>query len=33
MIERDDNFPPLAELMTELDHARSLAEPLLRNAA
>ena len=33
MIERDDNFPPLAELMNELEHARSLAEPLLQNAA
>jgi uncharacterized protein len=33
MIERDDNFPPLSELMAELDHARALAEPLLRDAA
>ncbi|MBE1159327.1 DUF692 domain-containing protein [Dyella acidiphila] len=33
MIERDDNFPPLAELRAELEHARTLAEPLLRNAA
>jgi uncharacterized protein (UPF0276 family) len=33
MIERDDNFPPLAELMAELEHARQLAEPLLRDAA
>lgn len=33
MIERDDNFPPLAELMAELEHARSLAEPLLQAAA
>ena len=33
MIERDDNFPPLAELMAELEHARQLAEPLLQNAA
>ncbi|GAB2590957.1 DUF692 domain-containing protein [Dyella jejuensis] len=33
MIERDDHFPPLAELISELGHARALAEPLLRNAA
>ncbi len=25
MIERDDNIPPLAELVAELDHARQLA--------
>jgi uncharacterized protein len=25
MIERDDNFPPFAELMAELDHARAIA--------
>lgn len=28
MIERDDNIPPLAELLQELEHARSIAEPL-----
>lgn len=33
MIERDDNFPPLTELMAELEHARALAEPLLQDAA
>ncbi|MBM7128548.1 MNIO family bufferin maturase [Dyella mobilis] len=33
MIERDDNFPPLAELRAELEHARALAEPLLQAAA
>jgi uncharacterized protein (UPF0276 family) len=33
MIERDDNFPPLSELMAELEHARALAEPLLQDAA
>ncbi|GLQ88020.1 MNIO family bufferin maturase [Dyella flagellata] len=33
MIERDDHFPPLAELIAELEHARMLAEPLLRDAA
>ncbi|RUL74973.1 DUF692 domain-containing protein [Dyella choica] len=33
MIERDDHFPPLAELKAELEHARMLAEPLLRDAA
>jgi uncharacterized protein len=25
MIERDDNFPPFAELVAELDHARAIA--------
>ena len=25
MIERDDNIPPLAELVDELNHARSIA--------
>lgn len=29
MIERDDNIPPLAELLEELDHARRIAAPLL----
>src|SRR5208283_5831940 len=29
MIERDDNIPPLAELLWELDRCRALAEPLL----
>jgi uncharacterized protein len=33
MIERDDHFPPLAELKAELEHARMLAEPLLQDAA
>lgn len=34
MIERDDNIPPLAELVTELDHARAIGEAaLLRRAA
>ena len=33
MIERDDDFPPLSELVLELQHARALAEPLLRDAA
>lgn len=33
MIERDDNIPPLAELIAELDHARAIAEPILRAAA
>jgi uncharacterized protein (UPF0276 family) len=28
MIERDDNIPPLAELVDELDHARSIAAEL-----
>lgn len=29
MIERDDNMPPLAELLTELNHARRIAEHVL----
>lgn len=34
MIERDDNIPPLAELVGELDHARAVGEAaLLRRAA
>lgn len=33
MIERDDHFPPLPELIAELEHARTLAEPLLKEAA
>lgn len=34
MIERDDHIPPLAELVTELDHARAIGEAaLLRRAA
>jgi uncharacterized protein (UPF0276 family) len=33
MIERDDNIPPLADLIVELDHARAIAEPILRAAA
>lgn len=33
MIERDDHFPPWADLLAELAHARALAEPLLRDAA
>jgi uncharacterized protein (UPF0276 family) len=28
MIERDDNIPPLAELLAELEHARSIAEEI-----
>ena len=33
MIERDDHMPALIDLLSELDHARLLAEPLLRAAA
>jgi len=33
MIERDDHIPPLTELQAELNHARLLAMPLLREAA
>ena len=29
MIERDDNIPPLAEVVAELEHARSIARKLL----
>jgi uncharacterized protein len=29
MIERDADIPPLEEVVAELDHARSLAEPIL----
>ncbi|MBS0556793.1 MAG: DUF692 domain-containing protein [Proteobacteria bacterium] len=33
MIERDDNIPPLAELVAELDRARAIAAPILQAAA
>jgi uncharacterized protein len=33
MIERDDHIPPLHELLTELDHARAVADASLRSAA
>ena len=33
MIERDDNIPPLAILLQELDQARNIAEPILKAAA
>jgi len=33
MIERDDNIPPLATLLQELDRARNIAEPILKAAA
>jgi uncharacterized protein len=33
MIERDDNIPPLDELITELDRARSIASQVARDAA
>jgi uncharacterized protein len=33
MIERDDRIPPLAELLAELDVARSIAAPILQAAA
>lgn len=29
MIERDDNIPPLAELLQELDHARQISNKVL----
>lgn len=29
MVERDDNFPPFAELIAELDHARNIAGAIL----
>ena len=31
MIERDDNIPPLEELLTELDHARQIASAVALN--
>jgi len=33
MIERDDNIPPLAELLEELQVARDMARPYVRRAA
>lgn len=33
MIERDDNIPPLNELLTELDQARKIAAPILKASA
>ena len=33
MIERDDNIPPLEELLAELEHARAIAEPVYQEAA
>jgi len=33
MIERDDNIPPLAELLVELEHARSIALPIVGERA
>lgn len=33
MIERDDNIPPLAQLLDELNHARVLAEHVLAETA
>jgi len=32
MIERDDNIPPLKELLAELNHARTIAGPILAKA-
>jgi uncharacterized protein (UPF0276 family) len=32
MIERDDNIPPLKELLAELDRARIIAQPILAKA-
>ncbi len=33
MIERDDHIPPLAELLTELEQARRIAQPILKELA
>jgi uncharacterized protein (UPF0276 family) len=33
MIERDDNIPPLAEIVAELDHARAIARDVLGDRA
>jgi uncharacterized protein (UPF0276 family) len=30
MIERDDNFPPFAELLAELDHMRAIDAKIAR---
>jgi len=32
MIERDDNIPPLAEVVAELDIARNIAREVSENA-
>ncbi|MGH8752154.1 MAG: MNIO family bufferin maturase [Burkholderiales bacterium] len=32
IIERDDNIPPLADLLAELNHARRIAQPILAQA-
>ena len=32
MIERDDNIPPLNELLGELEHARRIAENNFKDA-
>lgn len=33
MIERDDNIPPFHELLTELDQAKRIAQPILKELA
>jgi uncharacterized protein (UPF0276 family) len=33
MIERDANIPPLPELLAELEQARRIAAPILKDAA
>ena len=33
MIERDDNIPPLSDLLTELHHARQIAEEIIEGVA
>ena len=33
MIERDDNIPPLSDVLEELDRAREIAQPIYRNVA
>jgi len=33
MIERDDNIPPLPELLKELDQARRIAQAVYEDAA
>ena len=33
MVERDDNIPPLGELVAELDRARAIAASALAQAA
>ena len=33
MIERDDHIPPIGELLVELDHARQIANEVVKAGA